>query len=155
MIKQPIGEKLDREQMERDVAEIYGLDEFSRVDYDVAKEDQRYVLTLRATPHPAGISYLKLGMSWDQDSRGSSEFGLRASWRQKGINRLGAEWYTVGQLGGRSRFGTEFYQPLDVDRRFFIDARYDYQQRLINISDEARCARVRWSTTIAWSLRRA
>ncbi|MBP6381409.1 MAG: patatin-like phospholipase family protein [Pseudomonadales bacterium] len=135
MIKQPIGERLDREQMERDIAEIYGLDEFSRVDYDVAKEGERYLLTLRATAHPAGISYLKLGMSWDQDSRGSSEFGLRASWRQKGINRLGAEWYTVGQLGGRSRFGSEFYQPLDVGRRFFVDARYEYQQRLINISD--------------------
>ena len=135
MVNQPLGEPLDRAQMERDVAEIYGLDEFSRVDYDVAKEDDRHVLTLRASAHPAGTSYLKLGMSWDQDSRGSSEFGLRASWRQKGINRLGAEWYTVGQLGGRSRFGTEFYQPLDIDRRFFVDARYDYQQRLINLSD--------------------
>ena len=135
MIKQPLGKKLDHEQMERDIAEIYGLDEFSRVDYDVAREDERYVLTLRATAHPAGVSYLKLGMSWDQDSRGSSEFGLRASWLQKGINPLGAEWYTVGQLGGRSRFGTEFHQPLDVRRRFFVDARYDYQQRLINVSD--------------------
>ncbi len=135
MIKQPLGEKLDREQMERDIAEIYGLDEFSRVDYDVAREDERYVLTLRATAHPAGVNYLRLGMSWDQDSRGSSEFGLRASWLQKGINSLGAEWYTVGQLGGRSRFGTEFHQPLDVGRRYFVDARYDYQQRLINISE--------------------
>ena len=135
MIKQPLGEKLDSEQMERDIAEIYGLDEFSRVDYDVAREDERYVLTLRATAHPAGVNYLRLGMSWDQDSRGSSEFGLRASWLQKGINSLGAEWYTVGQLGGRSRFGTEFHQPLDVGRRYFVDARYDYQQRLINISE--------------------
>jgi NTE family protein len=135
MIKQPIGETLDRAQLERDIAEIYGLDEFSRVDYDVVREDERYVMTLRATAHPGGISYLRLGMSWDQDSRGSSEFGLRASWRQKGINRLGAEWYTVGQLGGRSRFGTEFYQPLDMNRRFFLDARYDYQQRLLNLAD--------------------
>ncbi len=136
MLTQPLGERLDRARMERDIAEIYGLDEFSRVDYEVAREDDgRYVLTLRATAHPSGISYLRLGMGWDQDSRGSSDFALRAGWRQKGINRLGAEWYTLAQLGGRSRFSSEFYQPLDIGRRLFVDARYDYQQRQINVSE--------------------
>ncbi len=79
-------------------------------------------LVVRATANPRGVNYLKLGMSWDQDSNGNSEFGLRASWRQRGLNRLGAEWYTYGQVGGNSNFGTEFYQPLDPLQRFFVEA---------------------------------
>ncbi len=133
MITQPLGARLNRERIERDIAEIHGLDEFSRVDYEVTPEGGRQVLTLHATAHPAGISYLRLGIGWDQDSRGSSDFALRAGWRQKGINRLGAEWYTLAQLGGRSRFMSEFHQPLDTRRRLFIDTRYEYQQRQINI----------------------
>ncbi|MCB1630426.1 MAG: patatin-like phospholipase family protein [Pseudomonadales bacterium] len=133
MVTQPLGAKLNRIRIERDIAEIYGLDEFSRVDYDVSSEDGQQVLTLHATAHPAGISYLRLGLGWDQDSRGSSDFALRAGWRQKGINRLGAEWFTLAQLGGRSRFMSEFHQPLDTRRRLFVDTRYEYQQRQINV----------------------
>ncbi len=133
MITQPLGARLNRARIERDIAEIYGLDEFSRVDYDVSSEHGQQVLTLHATAHPAGISYLRLGLGWDQDSRGSSDFALRAGWRQKGINRLGAEWYTLAQLGGRSRFMSEFHQPLDIRRRLFVDTRYEYQQRQINV----------------------
>lgn len=133
MITQRLGARLDRARIERDIGEIYGLDEFSRVDYDVVAEDGRQILTVHAVAHTAGISYLRLGLGWDQDSRGSSDFALRAGWRQKGINRLGAEWYTLAQLGSRSRLMTEFHQPLDTRRRLFADARYDYQQRQINV----------------------
>jgi NTE family protein len=138
MINQPLGKRLDKKQLESDIANIYGLDEFSRVDYSIEEHDSQNVLRLRATANPAGSSYLKLGMRWDQDSRGSSEFGLRASWRQKGINRLGAEWYTIGQLGGLSLFGSEFYQPLDVQRRLFVASHYHYQQRQLNLSEDGK-----------------
>ncbi|MBK7520790.1 MAG: patatin-like phospholipase family protein [Gammaproteobacteria bacterium] len=136
MISQREGKRLDRRKLEEDITAIYGLDEFSRVDYDLTRSDGKNVLNVRAIAHPAGISYLKMGISWEQDSRGDSEFGVRASWRQKGINALGAEWYTLAQLGGRSLFGTEFYQPLDINRRYFLDAQYQYQQRLLNFSED-------------------
>lgn len=136
MITQPLGKRFSRSRIERDIAEIYGLDEFSRVDYEIVQEGTHNVLTVRATAHPAGISYLRMGLAWDKDTRGSSDFALRAGWRQKGINRLGAEWYTLAQLGRNSRLMSEFYQPLDDRRRMFVDARYDYRQQQINLSDD-------------------
>lgn len=134
MITQPLGQPLDRKRIESDIADIYGLDEFSRVDYDVVKEDHGYVLRVLAKRNVRGDSVLKLGLNWDQDSRGESDFGLRASWHQRGLNRLGAEWYSAGQLGGHSSFLTQWYQPLDTQRRWFADANYQYQQRQINLS---------------------
>lgn len=135
MITHPLGQPLDKDHVETDIADIYGLEEFSRVDYEVLREESGHTLLVRATANPTGSSFLKLGLSWDQDSRGTSEFALRGSWRQKGINRLGAEWYTVAGVGGNSLFQSEFYQPLDVERRFFIDPEYRYQQKKINISE--------------------
>ena len=137
-VTQPLGEPLDRERIERDVAEIYGFETFSRVDYQVQPTEAGNELVVRATANPSGVNYLKLGMSWDQDSQGTSEFGLRASWRQRGINRLGAEWYTYGQVGGNSNFGTEFYQPIDPLQRFFVEGRYRFEQRKLNLSQDAR-----------------
>jgi NTE family protein len=134
MITQPLGERLDRDRIESDIADIYGLDEFARVDYDVTREDQGHVLRVHATRNPQGDNVLKLGLNWDQDSRGESEFGLRASWHQRGLNRLGAEWYSAGQLGGHSFFLTQFYQPLDTARLFFADMGYRYEQRQLNLA---------------------
>jgi NTE family protein len=137
-ITQPIGEPLDRRRIERDIADIYGFETFSRVDYEVRPTDTGNALVVRATANPRGVNYLKLGMSWDQDSNGNSEFGLRASWRQRGLNRLGAEWYSYGQIGGNSNFGTEFYQPLDPLQRFFAGIRYRFDDRTLNLSDDGR-----------------
>ena len=137
-VTQPLGEPLDRERLERDIAEIYGFETFSRVDYQVQPNGAGNDLVVRATANPHGVNYLKLGMSWDQDSQGTSEFGLRASWRQRGINDLGAEWFTYGQIGGNSNFGTEFYQPIDPLQRFFVEGRYRFDQRRLNLSRNAR-----------------
>lgn len=135
-VTQPLGQPLDRQRIERDIAKIYGYDLFSRVDYEVRPTEMGNELALRATANPRGVNYLKLGMSWDQDSNGASEFGLRASWHQRGVNRLGAEWYSFAQIGGDSNLGTEFYQPLDQLQRFFVEGRYRFDQRRLNFSED-------------------
>jgi len=134
MITQPLGERLDRKRIERDIADIYGLDEFSRVDYSVLREDAGYALVVDARANPRGDNILKLGMNWDQDTRGDSEFGLRASWHQRGLNRLGGEWYTATQVGGLSSFFTQWYQPIDTARLLFADTSYSFEQRQLNLS---------------------
>jgi NTE family protein len=136
MIQQPVGAPLDRDLLARDLGEIYGLDGFSRVDYQVQPAASGNELVINAKANPSGIDYLKLGMRWDQDSKGSGEFGLRGSYRMKAINRLGAEWYTFGQLGGNSFLGTELHQPLDIGRQFFLSAQYRYDHEKLNLAQD-------------------
>jgi NTE family protein len=138
MVRQRPGERLDMSILESDIASIYGLDAFSRVDYAISESAEERVLTVRAKANPLGTSYMKVGMSWDQDSHGESEFGLAASWRQKGLNRRGLEWYTAAQLGGSSYFRTQLYQPLDVLQRYFVEVSYRFNERNINLSEDTR-----------------
>ena len=135
-IRQPIGEPLDKPGIEHDIADIYGLDEFTRVDYSVGVVEDEHVLTVHATAIPEGSRYLKVGLTLDQDNKGENSFGLRGSWRQKGINRLGAEWYTMAQVGGDSILRTEFYQPIDMRQRFFVDTSYQFQRRTLNLANK-------------------
>ncbi|MBP8925113.1 MAG: patatin-like phospholipase family protein [Pseudomonadales bacterium] len=135
-ITQPIGKPLDKQRIEHDVADIYGLDEFTQVDYTVGLVEDAHVLTVHATAIPHGDRYLKVGLTLDQDNKGENSFGLRGSWRRKAINSLGAEWYSKIQIGGDSILHTEFYQPIDQQQRFFIDTSYEFKRRTLNLAHE-------------------
>jgi len=115
-IHQPLNAPLNLNRLKSDMATLYGLDYFDQVKYRVSDNK----LIIQAIGKRSGSNYLRLGFSFSDDLRGESHFNLAASARLNGINRLGAEWLTRGQLGDRQELYTEFYQPLDVGSRYFI-----------------------------------
>lgn len=119
-IRQPLGERLDLERLQKDMGTLYGLDYFERVEYRVAHERDGNALVIDARGKRAGTDFLRLGLNLSDDMRGDSAFNLGASYRVNGINRLGAEWLTRVQLGDRQELYSEFYQPLDAGSRYFV-----------------------------------
>ncbi|MBD9499816.1 patatin-like phospholipase family protein [Pseudomonas sp. BGr12] len=125
-IRQPLGEHLDLERLQRDMSTLYGLDYFDQVQYRVVhnkpgadgKSDN--VLVIHAYGKRGGTDYLRLGLNLSDDLRGDSTFNVGGSYRMNGINRLGAEWLTRLQIGDRQELYSEFYQPLDVGSRYFV-----------------------------------
>jgi len=115
-IHQPVNQPLDLNSLKSDMATLYGLDYFDQVKYHVSNN----TLVINAIGKRAGSNYLRLGFNFSDDLRGDSHFNLAASARLNGINRLGAEWLTRGQLGDRQELYSEFYQPLDVGSRYFV-----------------------------------
>ena len=118
-LRQGIGEPLDRSQLEQDIGTVYGLDYFESVDYEVVTEEGETGLLLRLNEKSWGTDNLKLGLNLVNDLDGDSQFNIGVSYRQKGLNRLGAEWFIRGQLGDTIILDTAFYQPLDIKSRFF------------------------------------
>ncbi|MGE8358646.1 patatin-like phospholipase family protein [Pseudomonas sp.] len=119
-IRQPLGEPLDMERLQKDMGTLYGLDYFEQVQYRVEHGEAGNTLVINAREKRSGTDYLRLGLSLSDDFRGDSVFNLGASYRKNGINRLGAEWLTRLQLGDRQELYSEFYQPLDAGSRWFI-----------------------------------
>ncbi|MDF3866920.1 patatin-like phospholipase family protein [Pseudomonas denitrificans (nom. rej.)] len=125
-IRQPLGEHLDLERLQRDMSTLYGLDYFDQVQYRVVhnkpgadgKSDN--VLVIHAYGKRGGTDYLRLGLNLSDDLRGDSTFNVGGSYRMNGINRLGAEWLTRLQIGDHQELYSEFYQPLDVGSRYFV-----------------------------------
>jgi len=119
-IRQPLGEHLDLERLQRDMSTLYGLDYFDQVQYRVVHHPDGNALVIHAYGKRSGTDYLRLGLNLSDDLRGDSTFNVGGSYRMNGINRLGAEWLTRLQIGDRQELYSEFYQPLDVGSRYFV-----------------------------------
>ncbi|MBT8084236.1 MAG: patatin-like phospholipase family protein [Woeseia sp.] len=141
-----VGDEIDTRLLARDAANIYGLDLYERVDYEVIDADGQTGVEFDATAKSWGPSYLRLGLALEDDFDGSTAFNLSARLTRAGVNRLGAEWRTDAQVGTEPLLVSEFYQPLSFDARYFIAPRIDLGQANINVfADESRIARYRVS----------
>jgi NTE family protein len=127
-LRQQVGEPLDREQLLEDIAEIYALDHWQIIDYDVRRDEQLGdVLYIRADAKTWGIDHLKFGINLVSDLDGGSDINLGASSLWKGMTDLGGELYARAQVGDTILLSTEFYQPLDVRSRFFVVPHLSYR----------------------------
>lgn len=120
-LSQQLGQRLDRQQLRADMEDIYALDHWQIIDYDVVStEEAGNVLEIHATAKSWGDNDLKFGLNLVTALDGSSEINIGASYLWKGISDLGGELYARGQVGDTILFGAEFYQPLEVRGRYFI-----------------------------------
>jgi NTE family protein len=130
-ISQATGEVLDRDQLRRDIADIYALDYFEIIDFQLVDDAGRTGLQIKAREKSWGADDIKLGLNLVTDLEGASEINIGGSYRLKGLNRKGAEFYGRAQLGDTILLSGEIYQPVDVGSQFFIAPRLAYHDREI------------------------
>lgn len=120
-ISQQEGQSLDRSQLRSDLENVYALDHWEIIDYEVVRhQTDGNVLEIHAKSKTWGDNNLKFGLNLVTDMDGSSDINLGISYLWKGVTDLGGELYARGQIGDTTLFGAEFYQPLDLRSRFFI-----------------------------------
>jgi NTE family protein len=129
------GETIDVEQMKEQAGIVYGTGDFERVDLHVQKQQDGYDLVVKATEKAWGPNYLRVGVALESDFKGSSSYNILADYTRRWINSLGAEWKTQVNLGTPSGIYTEFYQPLSVNRLFFISPRAEWKQDPVDVYD--------------------
>ena len=54
------------------------------------------------------------------------------------MNSLGGQWHNAIQLGRQSLVTSDFYQPLDVRQRFFVQPMLHGEERIEDIYDIRR-----------------
>jgi NTE family protein len=134
--------------LDRDMRRLFGTGDFEHVNYRILEEGGRRVLDIEAVEKTWGPNYLRFGLGLGSDFRGNSYFNLAASYRRTWVNSLGAEWRTDAQLGRTSRFATEFYQPLETRRYFFVAPRFEFERRAYDLfQGSERIARYNLGTT--------
>ncbi|WP_255611932.1 patatin-like phospholipase family protein [Marinobacterium arenosum] len=144
-LNQRIGAPLDRLQLERDIGNIYGLELFQTVHYDLVEENDKVGLVVNARARSWGPNYLQFGMKLSGDFQGDNAYDLGLAYLRTGINPLGGEIRTGLQLGEESSIIGGWYQPLDSLSRFFINTRLGYDARNVNLfsSEDGRLAEFR------------
>jgi NTE family protein len=120
------GDKLDITALEEDINQLYGMNIFERVDYDLLQDAQQTELAVEAREKAWGPHYLRFGLNIESDFEGSGIFNLAASHTMTPINRLGGEWRSEIQVGHDQRLTTELYQPVDSRLRYYFRTALGY-----------------------------
>ncbi len=128
------GAALDVDRLEKDIDQIFGLELFESVYYDVVDEDGRAVLTITVRERSWGPNYMQFGVAVFEDFEGPN-FNLGAAYIRTAVDRLNGEWRTGAQIGQEPGAFTEFHQPLDAKLRFFVQAAASISERADNIFD--------------------
>jgi NTE family protein len=131
------GQPLDVAQLERDIGQVYGLDIFESVRYDVLREDEKTGLLISTTEKHWGPAFMQFGLETSSDMDGDGTFNLGVLYSRGAVNALNGEWRTGAQIGTEPALFTEIHQPLDPLSRYFVSGRVGYTGRRVNIFDDS------------------
>jgi NTE family protein len=86
---------------------------------DAGAEDESG-LEVRARRKSWGPNYVRFGLNLEDDFQGNNHYNAAARFILTEINELGAELLTDVQIGSDPKVVSEFYQPLDASRTWFV-----------------------------------
>lgn len=131
----PVGEPLDRVQLEDQLFRLFGSRTLALASYEVVQEDQGTGVVLHVKPKPQGPNYLEFGLSMSSDFAGRSDFSVRLGVLGSPFNETGGEWRLMGQLGDEVQLLGEAYQPMGEAGRHFLFGRAQYLDRKLDQFD--------------------
>lgn len=131
------GEPLDVAQLEQDIQQIYGLEIFESVRYELVEENGQTGVVVQAKEKPWGPGYLQAGLITSSNFKGDAPFRLGVTYTLTEINRLNGELRVGGQIGDEPALFGEIFQPIDPGARYFVTGKLGYQSKYINLFDSA------------------
>jgi NTE family protein len=135
-LKIETGRPLDVTELEKDIGQIYGLELFQTITYEIIEEDNRTGLVIHVKERSWGPNYIQLGMTLSGDPKGDSFYNLGMAYTRTTINKLGGEFRIALQVGNAPAIFAEIYQPLDYKYRYFVNPRLFWGRKNINIFSE-------------------
>jgi NTE family protein len=119
-----VGKPLDPKAAGAVITELYGLGNFESVDYALVHEgagaDEESGLEVSARRKSWGPNYVRFGLSLEDDFQGNSRYNAAARFIVTELDPLGAELLTDLQIGSDQKVVSEFYQPLNGRRTWFV-----------------------------------
>jgi NTE family protein len=131
-----LGRPVDAKQLELGLDQIYGLELFESVYYDVVPGPQGNELTVTARERAWGPNYLQGGIAAFEDFE-HPNFNVALAYSRTAVNRLNGEWRTGLQAGQEPAVWTEFHQPLDAGLRKFVELELLAGERAMNVFDRS------------------
>jgi NTE family protein len=128
-----LGHPLDVEKLEKSIGEIYGLELFETIIYEIVEENGKTGLVLHVRERVWGPNYLQGGLQLSGTENQDNYYNFGLAYTRTAINRLGGEFRVGVQVGSRPGIFSEIYQPLDYDSRYFIHPKALWGKKNVNI----------------------
>jgi NTE family protein len=127
------GQEISVEKLKHDIGIIYGMGDFERVALEAKRRDDVYDMKIQTQEKSWGPNYFRWGLSFSSSTRGDSTYNILADYTMRWLNRFGAEWKNLIQFGSDKQYLSEFYQPLESSRTFFVAPRVAWNQSYVDI----------------------
>lgn len=135
------GKEISPREISVDIDHLYALGDFERVTYEVSGPPDQRTVILSPAEKSWGPNFLRFDLGLYADLSGELDAILRSDHSRAWVNGLGASWNNTLQVGRQTLLTSNFYQPLDVEQRFFIRPAINYESNLESIySDGERIA---------------
>lgn len=130
-------------------ASVFQRGDFERVQLSFAQDNGRNIALLEPKEKSWGPDYLRLGLSLTAQTGERTSFNMVMGHTQTWLNRLGARWQNVLQVGEKNALHSEFLQPLALDSPWFVAPRFlaSVEQSPIYFG-EAQVARINRTQTL-------
>jgi NTE family protein len=124
------GEKLDLAALDQSVDQIYSLDVFESVTYDLAQNEQgERGVDVTAEARSWGPNYLQVGLELSNDFSGNSDFKLGLGYTRNALNSLGGELRVLGSMGREDELRFDYFQPVDYRAQWFVNPEVRWKRR--------------------------
>jgi NTE family protein len=136
------GEQVTRSVVLENTGRIYALGDFERVSYEQTGPPEATTLEITAVEKSWGPDFVRFDLGLAGDADGGLEALLRAEHNRTWMNSLGGQWHSALQIGEQWIIETDFYQPIDVPQRFFVQPLARFERNFEDLyNDGDRVAR--------------
>jgi len=119
LIKIKPGEKLDLEQLDLDLRQIYGLGFIRQARYSIVEQDGQQGIEITVLQDERGTNFIETGLDLAFSDRGTT-FNLRGAYLNTGLDERGAEFRAMVQIGESPGIFVDYFKPLDDGLRYSI-----------------------------------
>jgi NTE family protein len=128
------GEPYSKRELLRSVEQLYGLDLFERVNFEIDETPQGVDVILDAI-EKEGRGFAQFGLQIDDNFTSRSEYQLAFGYTRTQLNANGAELRTIVDIGRRTGIKSEFFQPFGGRSQYFWSASLDLGRERSNFED--------------------
>lgn len=115
------GKRLNTDEIEEATQRLMSLNDFEQVDYHIKhKPNGETGLVFDVHEKPWGPDYVRFGGSASTSFDNKTEVTALLRHERLNINALGAEWVNELTFGSGYSLRSEFFQPLDYQRQFYV-----------------------------------
>jgi len=129
-----VARPLDVRQLEQATQRLMSLNSFEQVTYQLVENNAGETgVRFRVREKPWGPDYFRVGLNVTSSFDDKTEFSLLARHERLDMNALGAEWVNELEFGTGYLLHSEFYQPLDYRKWFFVSPYLRIENRIENL----------------------
>lgn len=134
-----VGQPLDLDELHRSLDQIYSLDVFESVTYDlITNHAGENGIFVDARARTWGPNYLQFNLELTNDLADTSSFEIGAGYTRNALNPLGGELRVVGSIGREDELRFDYYQPVDLEARWFVSPTVRWKRRNIDYWQDDR-----------------